>query len=101
MAAWTGLAAGLLFVSYFFVPPAGAHLANADKPINLNYVYGFNDDQPQTWMNQNLYVILWLGALWLVVFLPTHMALRKIFRPATTGGQGKHPIAAARLSDAL
>ena len=25
--AWTGLAAGLVFVCYFFTPPAGAHLA--------------------------------------------------------------------------
>ncbi|MEI7941060.1 MAG: hypothetical protein WCK27_30670, partial [Verrucomicrobiota bacterium] len=52
----------------------------------LNYLYGFNDQQPQTWVNQNLYVILWLGALWLVAFLPTHLALHKIFvapRPAT------------------
>jgi len=38
-----------------------------------------NDLQPQTWINHNLYVILWLGVLWLVTFLPTHLALRKIF----------------------
>ena len=77
--AWTGLAAGLVFVCYFFTPPAGAHLANPNIPINLNYLYGFNDQQPQTWINQNLYVILWPGVLWLVAFLPTHLVLRKIF----------------------
>jgi hypothetical protein len=77
--AWTGLAAGLVLVSYFFTPPAGAHLADPNIPVNLNYVYGFNDQQPQTWINQNLYVILWLGVLWLVAFLPTHLALGKIF----------------------
>jgi hypothetical protein len=77
--AWTGLAAGLVFVCYFFTPPAGAQLANPDIPINLNYVYGFNDQQPQSWVNQKLYVVLWLGALWLGAFLPTHLALRKIF----------------------
>jgi len=79
LSAWTVLAAGLVFVCYFFTPPAGAHLANSNIPLNLNYVYGFNDQQPQTWVNQNLYVILWLGALWLVAFLPTHVALREIF----------------------
>ena len=68
-----------MFICYFFTPPAGAHLPNPNTPINLNYVYGFNDQQPQTWINQNLYVILWLGALWLVFFLPTHLTLRKIF----------------------
>jgi hypothetical protein len=79
LSAWTGLAASLVLVCYFFTPPAGAPLANPNIPINLNYVYGFNDQQPQTWVNQNLYVILWLGVLWLVAFLPTHLALRKIF----------------------
>jgi hypothetical protein len=86
LSAWTALAAGLVFVCYFFTPPAGAHLADSNIPINLNYVYGFNDQQPQTWVNQDLYVILWLGLLWLVAFLPTHLALRKIFaapRPPT------------------
>ena len=86
LSAWTALAAGLVFVCYFFTPPAGAHLANPNTPINLNYLYGFNDQQPQTWVNQDLYVILWFGALWLVAFLPTHLALRKIFaapKPAT------------------
>ena len=77
--AWTVLAAALGFVCYIFTPPAGAHLANANVPININYLYGFNDQQPQQWVNQNLYVVLWLGALWLVAFLPTHLALRKVF----------------------
>jgi hypothetical protein len=79
LSAWTVLAGGLVLICYFFTPPAGAHPANPNIPININYVYGFNDQQPQHWVNQNLYVILWLGALWLVAFLPTHLALRKIF----------------------
>jgi hypothetical protein len=79
LSAWTVLATGLVLVCYFFTPPAGAHLANPNIPINLNYVYGFNDQQPQHWVNQNLYVIVWLGVLWLVAFLPTHLALCKIF----------------------
>ncbi len=79
LSAWTGLATGLVLVCYFFTPPAGAHLANANVPININYLYGFNDQQPQHWVNQNIYVFLWLGVLWFVAFLPTHLALRKIF----------------------
>jgi ABC-type transporter lipoprotein component MlaA len=77
--AWTVLASGLVLVCYFFTPPAGAHLSNANVPININYLYGFNDQQPQHWVNENLYVFLWLGALWLAAFLPTHLVLRKIF----------------------
>jgi hypothetical protein len=76
---WTVLAAALVLIGYFFTPPAGTHLANPNAPININYVYGFNDLQPQTWVNQNFYVVLWLIALWLFFFLPTHLVLRKIF----------------------
>ena len=85
LAAWTALAAGLGFVCYFFTPPAGAHPANPNLPININYLYGFNDQQPQTWINQNLYVVLWLLVLWLVAFLPTHLVLRKIFAASKPG----------------
>jgi len=79
--AWTALATGLVLVCYFSTPPAGAHPANPNQPVNLNYVYGFNDHEPQRWINQNLYVILLAGLLWLVIFLPTHLALRKIYAP--------------------
>lgn len=92
LSAWTALAAGLVFVCYFFTPPAGAHLANPNVPININYVYGFNDRQPQTWMNQNLYVILWPAVLWLVAFLPTHLALRRIFAAPRPVAGRKLPI---------
>jgi hypothetical protein len=92
---WTVVAAGLMFVCYFFTPPAGAHPANPNIPINLNYLYGFNDQQPQHWLNQNLYVILWFGALWLAAFLPTHLVLRKIFASNTqpvSGLKDKAPV---------
>ena len=68
--------AGLLF---FYTACGGFHPGNPNTPININNIYGFNDQRPQTWMNQNLYVALWLGALWLIAFLPTHLVLRKIF----------------------
>ena len=77
--AWTILAIVIVFICYRYTPPAGAQLANRNVPININDIYGFNESQPQTWINQNLYVILWLGALWLVAFLPTHLILRKLF----------------------
>ena len=92
MPAWTVLAATLGFVGYFFTPPAGAHLANANVPININYFYGFNDQQPQHWVSQNLYVILWLGVLWLVAFLPTHLALSKIFAAPPPSARRKTTI---------
>lgn len=89
---WTLLAAGLLLVCYWFTPPAGAHPANPNLPVNLDYVWGFNNQQPQTWLNQNAYVIGWLGALWLVAYLPIHLVLRRIFAVPRPAGPGRVAI---------
>src|SRR5580658_3224375 len=88
LSAWTVVASGLVLACYFFTPPAGAHPASPNIPININYVYGFNNLQPQHWVNQNLYVVLLFGVLWLVAFLPTHLVLRKIFAVSVTPATG-------------
>lgn len=93
---WIILAAMLMAVGYLFTPPAGAHPVDPNQPINLNYVHGFNDQQPQHWMNQHLYVGLWLGVLWLVAFLPTHLVLRRIF--ALPPPAGLCPVTSRLLS---
>jgi len=79
LSSWTFLAAGLMLVCYLFTPPAGASPADHNIPVNINCIYGFNDQRPQTSVNQNLYVILWFGTLWSFAFLPTHLVLRNIF----------------------
>jgi hypothetical protein len=79
LSAWTVVATALVTVCYFFTPPAGAHPADANVPVNLNYLYGFDDQHPQHWMNQNLYVIALISVLWLVAYLPTHLVFQKIF----------------------
>ncbi len=79
--AWGVLATALVLVSYFFLPGLGTVPANPNTPVNVDYVYGFSD-KPQHWMNQNLYVAVYLAALWGLVFFPTHALLRKIVRPA-------------------
>ena len=82
---------GWCLSAIWFTPPAGAHLADPNIPVNLNYVYGFNDQQPQNRINQNLYVVLLLGVLWLVAFFPTHVLLRKIFGRETPHGYRVFP----------
>ncbi len=81
--AWGILATVLVLVSYLFLPALGAVQPNPNTPVNVDYVYGFSDKMPQHWMNQNLYVVVYLAALCGVVFFPTHRLLRKIVRPAT------------------
>jgi hypothetical protein len=93
LVAWSALATGLVLVSYFFTPPAGARLSDTNIPININNVYGFNDQRPQSWINQNLYVGLWLIVLWLMAFYPTHLILRKIFAAPLPASDLKVPPA--------
>ncbi|HEY3852776.1 MAG TPA: hypothetical protein VGO67_00115 [Verrucomicrobiae bacterium] len=80
--AWGSLATCLILICYLFTPPAGAALADPNIPVNINNIYGFNDQRPQQWINQNAYVALWTSALWLLIFLPTHLILRKYLPPA-------------------
>lgn len=79
--AWTGLAWGLILICYFLMPAPPAPLAHPNQPVNINYVYGFSE-HPQTWMPQPLFVAVMMAAMPLLLFIPTHLLLRKLFRPA-------------------
>lgn len=50
---------------------------------NVNWVFGFGSE-PQTWMPGRLYVAVLMVLFPLVVYLPTHLVLKKVFR---SGGQ--------------
>jgi hypothetical protein len=80
--AWGALATVLVLVAYLFLPPAGAALPDPNIPVNVNYVHGFSDREPQRWMHGHLYVAVYLAGLWCAVFLPTHLVLRRIVPPA-------------------
>lgn len=79
VAAWTLLAWGLVLVCYVFLPPPPAPSENPLLPVNVNYVYGFGDSGPQTWMPQEAYVALMMAVLPLGIFLPTHVILGRLF----------------------
>jgi hypothetical protein len=82
LAAWTVLAWGLLLVCYFFMPGPGESRDNPNRPVNINYVYGLSDTQAQTWMPGPVYFGLLCVGLPLLIFLPTHLILRRYFPPA-------------------
>jgi len=75
---WSALASGLCLVAFFWLPKAGAYLSDPNLPRNVNYVFGMDDAKPQTWMSPELYLVTWLALLFIVVFVPTHFALKKI-----------------------
>lgn len=74
---WSLLAAGLCLFSYFFLPPAGAALADPNLPRNVNYVFGMNDASPQTWLSPSVYLAVWMTGLILLIYLPTHLLLKR------------------------
>ena len=80
--AWTGLAWAACLIAFFLLPPAGASVPDVNTPLNVNYVYGLNDSKPQEWMSAPSYLILWMIGLLVCFFVPTHLALKKVFKPA-------------------
>ncbi len=79
LAIWVGLAWALILVSYFWMPPPGSVLANPRQPVNINYVYGFSDHAPQHWMPAWAWLLTMMLGLPLLVWWPTHLALRRFF----------------------
>ena len=61
----------------FPFPPAGAVLADPKIPRNINYFFGMDDMSPQQWVAPGTYVLLWITALTALIFVPTHLVLKK------------------------
>jgi len=81
---WTATAWALVLICYFFMPAPGAVLENPLAPRNINYVYGFSETTAQSWMPQNLFVPALMAVLFLVLYTPTHLVLRKCFARNST-----------------
>ncbi len=80
---WSVICVVLCLIAYFFLPPAGALLANPNIPTNINYVFGMDDKKPQEWVPPMVYLFVWIGVLVAAVFVPTHLVLRRICRSST------------------
>lgn len=93
---WTVLAWGLLLICYFLMPAPPAPADNPNLPVNINYVYGLDDKQPQTWLSPPAYFCLLLAVLPGAIYLPTHVLLRKLF-PAPASGVATANKAASGL----
>jgi hypothetical protein len=77
--AWTVLSSALVIVCYLLTPPPPALDDNPNQPVNVNYVYGLSNERPQQWMPALVYLGLLLIGLPALVYLPTHLALSKLF----------------------
>jgi hypothetical protein len=74
--AWTLLAWSLLIICYFFTPPAQPDAGLT--PVNINYLWGFDDNAVQTWMPENIWLAILFFGLPLLFFLPSHFVLKRI-----------------------
>jgi hypothetical protein len=79
---WVGIACVLLAVCYFWMPPPSLSkdpvtkvpLRDPNQPVNINYVYNIaGDEEPQKWMDPNLYFAAYLAILVVGIYLPTHL----------------------------
>lgn len=79
---WTVICIALCLTSFFLLPAAGAELADPKLPRNVNYVFGMDDAKPQDMMPPLVYLGVWIAALTGLVFVPTHVLLKKTCPPA-------------------
>ena len=77
---WTVLAWVLVLVCYAFLPPPPVPADNTNLPVNVNYVYGFDDAKAQEWLPEKLWVAGLMVGLPAVIFWPTHWVLQRFFR---------------------
>jgi len=74
--AWTVLAWVLILVCFFFMPPPRPDPGL--EPVNIDYVWGFSDTEPQHWMSPGLWVVGLMILMPLLLFVPTHFILRRV-----------------------
>jgi hypothetical protein len=66
-------------VCYVAIPPPPAAPEAPHRPVNINYVYGFSNDGPQTWLPADWYFALLVAVMPLVVYLPSHLLFGWLF----------------------
>jgi hypothetical protein len=83
---WASIAWVLMPVCYFLMPGPPPNPDDPNTPVNINYVYGMDDNAAQTWMPPLAWFALLMVGLPLLVYLPTHLVLKRVFRPPAGEG---------------
>jgi hypothetical protein len=92
---WTPLALALLIVCYVFISPPPPHPSDPNRPVNINYVYGFSDTKAQEMMDQNLYFALVMLLLPLAIFVPTHLFFQRVIPRLDQRQVGEQPVSSS------
>jgi hypothetical protein len=78
-------AVGLLLVCFYLAPKPPPSIEFPSHAVNINYVYGMDDQHPQTVMAPALWLLSMILVNVLVLYVPTHLSLKKICAPALSG----------------
>lgn len=89
--AWTVTAWGLMLIAYFLLPAPPAPKGST-APVNVNFVYGLSDKQPQTCMPPLAWLAVMMTGLPVLFFIPTHLLLQRGMEPAGFRLGGLRPI---------
>ena len=79
-AAWTVLAWALILICFFFMPPPDPNAGLT--PVNINYVWGFSDAAPQTWVSPHVWLVGMIVLMPVLFFAPVHVMLMRIMPKA-------------------
>lgn len=74
---WTLIAWVAMLVSYALLPAPGDVLDFPNQPYNVNYVYGFSPDSPQTMLPQQAWLMVLMIGLPALVYCPTFWLLQR------------------------
>jgi hypothetical protein len=83
--AWTVLAWVLLVICFFFMPPPRPDPGLT--PVNINYVWGMNDNAAQTWVAPWVWFAGLMIGLPALLFAPVHFLLARTMPPAPRAGR--------------
>ncbi len=99
LALWVAIMWVLLTVCYAWMPPPSPSvdpvtkqvLRDPNMPVNINYVYNIqSDEEPQKWMDPDMYFAAYMMVLMVGVYLPTHVLFRCLMpvpQPRPLGAQ--------------
>lgn len=77
---WTIIGCGALLLSYLFLPSPPPDYP--DENVNINFIFGLDNQSPQDWMHPHLWVLAMMLAMFFIAMLPAHWFLRRYFPTA-------------------
>jgi hypothetical protein len=82
------LAVALLLVCFYLAPQPPPAPDFPNHAVNINYVYGMDDKQPQTLMAPELWLLLMILVNVVGLYVPTHLVLKRISTPSGSPVRG-------------